>query len=353
MRLQSGNCTENVNPSFADGLSSRCYALISPGERGCGGLAARPEKPSWAAASQPPFSVPPGPRRDARRCGPHSCVSAGAPERRAQKPPPRPHAPFSPRLSPRGGSQAKAHWSTRPAGKQTVFGYGIRVPGFPGGAPGKGPPARSRDPGDAGPISSGPETPGGGRGISAPHSSLRTPRQTEEFGARPPVGSYRADTMEDSAAGHGAVWAPRPRCDLGGDDSARGGGQAMGRPGVWTPSRARQSLRGCRGLRAPALSREAEGAAWGGGQRGPASASPWPGIRAPAGPPRQPASSLQRTRRRSSLVLMVAVDKQWKILQKLLFELILLSFAERHRAPPLYVMPRMRGRDKGTAPHAC
>lgn len=31
----------------------------------------------------------------------------------------------------------------------------------------------------------------------------------------------------------------------------------------------------------------------------------------------------------------------------------MLSFAERHRAPPLYVMPRMRGRSKGTAPHAC
>lgn len=37
--------------------------------------------------------------------------------------------------------------------------------------------------------------PGGGRGISAPHSSLRTPR-TEESGARPPVGSHGADTME-------------------------------------------------------------------------------------------------------------------------------------------------------------
>lgn len=124
-------------------------------------------------------------------------------------------------------------------------------------------------------------------------AARRLPRGRHDGGD--PARRHRAASL-----GH-----PAPGVTSAGTTAPEAAAVQRGRPGVWTPSRARQSLRGCRGLRAPALSREAEGAAWG---RRAARARPLLprglGIRAPGPPPRQPAPALQRrAAAASSLVL--------------------------------------------------
>lgn len=219
------------------------------------------------------------------------CVSAGRPGAAPEAATPTP-APFSPLLHASAGKSRPRQ--VRAPGQRgeadPVFGYGIRVPGFPGGALRVRTPTPEQGSRRLGPMPGPGERPGGGiRGISAPHSLAATPDRGVWCAATaaPPVGS-RVNTMEGQRAGIVRRVGTRPRCDLGGGPTCsrgcEGAVQGGGRGRVDTLE-ARQSLRGCRGLRARFVRSRRRLLGRPGGQTRP-SASQWPGD--PVHPGRRP-----------------------------------------------------------------